>query len=324
MTRVLFHSSDPSRRPHAVSLEGAAGWVAAAFAVAAGTAAALGLFGAPDLIADLSQQADRLALRETRLRSREALESVARRQERLDQRLLAGEIFLARVAVITSVPLPDGFPPARATARPTSASELEIAISAVARRLRALELFRRTLAGAPPVDAASLPSLSPVEPSTAVPAAVFGRRISPLTHRAEFFPGLVLAVPKGVPVRAPAAGTVAFAGSAPGNTGGEWRGLGTMVVLAHDERTRTVYGHLDKALVRRGQKVRRGDQIGLAGASGLTQSPRLHYQVRRLTEGRFLAVDPRLYILDVDWISVDEIRAAAVAPVEDDLPSQLR
>lgn len=325
MTRVLFHSSDASRRPHAVSLEGLAGWVAAAFVVAAGTAAALGLFGAPDLIADLSRQADRLALRETSLRSREALESVARRQERLDKRVLTGELFLTRVAVIVSVPLPRGFPPARPAQRPATADELDVAVSSVARRLRALELFRRTLAEASHEDASRLPSLSPVEPSTAVPASVFGRRVSPLTHRPEFFPGLALAVPRGVPVRAPGAGTVTFAGSAPDSAGAEWRRLGTIVVLAHDERTRTVYGHLDRALVRRGQKVGRGDRIGLAGLSGLAPSPRLHYQVRRLSGGRFLPVDPRLYILDVDWIGVEEVLSAPAAPADEEgLPPQLR
>lgn len=324
MTRILFHSSDASRRPRAFTVEGAAGWATGALVVAAGTVATLGLFGAPDLIADLSRQADRLSLRETARVGREAFESVRLRHGTLAQRLGANELLIARVAVAAGVPLPEGFPSAPPDGEPRSAADLELDVGAVARQLRGLETFRRAIAAAPPVDASRIPSRSPVEPSTAVPTAVFGPRVSPLTHHPEFVAGLALAVPNGVAVTAPAAGTVGFVGRAPGSVGAAWRRLGTVLVLVHDERTRTVYGHLGKVLVRRGQKVRRGELLARAGQSGLAPAPTLHYQVQKLEKGRFVPVDPRLYVLDADWITAAQVRSRPVPPEELELPPALR
>src|SRR5262249_41898450 len=104
-----------------------------------------------------------------------------------------------------------------------------------------------------------------------------------------------------------------------------WRRLGTVVVLAHGPSTWTLYGHLEKPLVRRGQRVNRGDTIARVGRSGFTSTPLLHYEVRSSNGGRgVLPLDPRLYILDVDWITAAEVRARPSAPRELDLPSVFR
>jgi murein DD-endopeptidase MepM/ murein hydrolase activator NlpD len=163
-----------------------------------------------------------------------------------------------------------------------------------------------------------------VEPSAAVPLETFGLHESPLTHREEFFPGLALAVPAGTVVVAPASGTVIFAGPAPKRSEALWRRLGTVLVVSHSETIRTVYGHIEKLLVRKGQRVGRGDALARVGQSGFAPTPRLHYEVRRLDETGFQAVDPRLFILDVDWIDAAELRARPQAPPETSLPPSLR
>jgi murein DD-endopeptidase MepM/ murein hydrolase activator NlpD len=249
-----------------------------------------------------------------------------RQTARLGARLAGDELFLARLAGAVDVPLPEEFPVDPPPE--TGGSDLAADVSAVASRLRAAEMFRRQIAAATKETtrdaAARIPSRSPVEPSVSVPVTRFGLRESQVSHRPEFFTGLDLAAPEGTTVIAPADGTVQFAGPVPSKLGAEWRLLGTVVVLAHDSRTVTPFGHLGKTLVRPRRTCCRGDAIGRVGHSGFTPAPRLHYQVRRLDGSRFVPRDPRLFVLDAEWISAAEVRAAPVPPADSDLPPLLR
>ena len=323
MTEIRFHSSDPRERTKVVRIGPRAGVAVAAALMVTGNLVFLGLMAAPDLVADLGRSADRLSLRESARIGVEAFESVKRRYLKLERKASAIELFLARVAVVVSVPLPAGFLYPH-PAEELTPERLEGEVLRLSRRLRAFELLRRAVAAATGIDAARIPSRSPVEPSTAVPVVPFGPRVSPLTSVQEFFPGIVLAAPDGTPVVAPAAGTVVFAGPGPHKSGSAWRPLGTMIVLAHGATIRTVYGHLGKTLVRAGQRVQRGDRIALVGRSGVVAGFRLHYEVRRLEAGRFVPVDPRLFILDADWIAPEEIAASPTPPDGLDLPPPLR
>ena len=56
--------------------------------------------------------------------------------------------------------------------------------------------------------------------------------------------------------------------------------LGKTIVIDHGNGYKTSYSHLLSTLVRRGQKVQRGDIIALSGNSGLSLAPHLHYEVR--------------------------------------------
>jgi len=87
-------------------------------------------------------------------------------------------------------------------------------------------------------------------------------------------------------VVAPAAGTVAFAG-----THAEY---GLTVILDHGENLRTVYGHLSRLDVSQGRTVARGTELGLTGNSGRSSGPHLHYEI--LVDGR--PVNPRAYFWD--------------------------
>jgi murein DD-endopeptidase MepM/ murein hydrolase activator NlpD len=67
-----------------------------------------------------------------------------------------------------------------------------------------------------------------------------------------------------------------------------------MVVIDHGYGFVTRYGHLDKAMVKKGQKVKRGDVIALMGNTGYSTGPHLHYEVWRNNK----VLDPRDFILN--------------------------
>ena len=88
------------------------------------------------------------------------------------------------------------------------------------------------------------------------------------------------AAPPGTPVMASADGVCTLAGW--------WGGLGRAVRLRHANGYETIYGHLSRVHVRRGERVRQGERIGAVGSSGLATGPHLDYRMRR--DGRY--VDP--------------------------------
>jgi murein DD-endopeptidase MepM/ murein hydrolase activator NlpD len=324
VTEIRFHSRDPRRKPRAWKLDERAGRVAAALLVLAGTLVAIGLFGAPDLATWVVRSAERLALRVTARRGILVFDSVRLRFERLERRVAADELFLARVAEVISLPLPERFPEGLLALEGATATDLELEVHRLARRLRAMEAFRRRIASYGTPDPARIPSRSPIEPSSAVPLSPFGPRISPLTHRPEFHAGLALAAVAGTLVVAPAGGRVVFTGRVPGSAGAAWRKFGIVVVLAHDERTRTFYGDLGSVRVRRGQTVRRGEALGAVGTNRFSPTPQLHYGVWKHDGRRWRPVDPRLYVLDAEWITAREVRSPVVPPDDAELPAAFR
>ena len=130
---------------------------------------------------------------------------------------------------------------------------------------------------------ASLPSRWPVRGAV---NSEFGNRTSPWTKGMEFHSGMDISAERSTPVRAPSAGTVAFAG-----THSEY---GLTVMLDHGQELRTIYGHLSKIWVTLGQKVERGADIGVTGNTGRSSGPHLHYEI--LVKGR--SVNPRAYLWD--------------------------
>jgi murein DD-endopeptidase MepM/ murein hydrolase activator NlpD len=323
VTEFRFHSGDPRRRPRAWKLDARTGGVVAALLVLAGTLVAIGLFGAPDLVTYVVRSAERLALRARAERGLLAFDSVRLRFERLEKRVAADELFLARLAAVLDLPLPPGFPEEDRTQEGATPTDLEVDVHRLLRRLREMETFRRSVASAQIPDPARIPSRSPIEPTSAVPLSGFGPRISPLTHRPEFHAGLALAALAGTPVMAPAAGRVSFVGRVPGSAGASWRTFGTVVVLAHDERTRTLFGYLGSARVRRGQAVRRGETLGVVGGNRFSPTPQLHYGVWKFSGG-WAPVDPRLHVLDAEWITAADVKSPAVPPREAELPAAFR
>ncbi|MCT4639631.1 MAG: M23 family metallopeptidase [Bacteroidales bacterium] len=58
------------------------------------------------------------------------------------------------------------------------------------------------------------------------------------------------------------------------------RGYGNKVVINHGYNYSTLYAHMSKIIVRKGQKVKRGQVIGYVGSTGMSMAPHLHYEVR--------------------------------------------
>ena len=130
----------------------------------------------------------------------------------------------------------------------------------------------------------NIPAIQPVlnKDLTRV-ASGYGVRIDPVYHVRKFHQGMDFTAPTGTEVFATGNARVSFVG---------WRqGYGNTVILDHGFGYQTVYAHLYKSLVRKGQKVRRYDIIALVGNTGKSTGPHLHYEVRLNDR----PVDPRNY-----------------------------
>jgi murein DD-endopeptidase MepM/ murein hydrolase activator NlpD len=97
--------------------------------------------------------------------------------------------------------------------------------------------------------------------------------------------GINIAAPAGTPVLAADAGIVAYAGN-------ELRGYGNLILIKHDNGYITAYAHNSSLLVKRGDRVTRGQQIAKVGATGAVSEPQLHFEVR---EG-VRVVDPNQFL----------------------------
>ena len=114
-------------------------------------------------------------------------------------------------------------------------------------------------------------------------ASGYGMRIDPVYHVRKFHQGMDFTAPTGTEIFATGNAKVEFTG---------WKqGYGNTVILDHGYGYKTLYAHLYKSLVRKGQKVRRSDIIALVGNTGKSTGPHLHYEVR--LNGK--PVDPRNY-----------------------------
>lgn len=120
---------------------------------------------------------------------------------------------------------------------------------------------------------AHIPSILPIAdfPLGNVGASV-GRKMHPFYKKVVFHGGLDLVAPIGVEVRSTADGVVKTAERAQ-------KLQGTRIVIDHGNGYETVYAHLSDLLVRKGEKVKRGDIIGRTGNSGTSFASHLHYEV---------------------------------------------
>ena len=77
-------------------------------------------------------------------------------------------------------------------------------------------------------------------------------------------------------MRAADAGTIAYAGN-------ELRGYGNLVLIKHSGGYMTAYAHNSQLLVRRGDVVKRGQEIAKAGSTGTVDTPQVHFEIRKGT-----------------------------------------
>jgi murein DD-endopeptidase MepM/ murein hydrolase activator NlpD len=86
--------------------------------------------------------------------------------------------------------------------------------------------------------------------------------------------GIDLAVPQGTEVRAAEDGVVAYAGN-------ELKGYGKLVLIRHEDGFVTAYANASEILVKRNDKVRRGQVIAKSGQTGGVALPQLHFEIRK-------------------------------------------
>ena len=116
---------------------------------------------------------------------------------------------------------------------------------------------------------AMIPSIRPVEEGYL--NSTFGYRNDPIDNVKRFHQGQDITVKTGTPIYAPADGIVKRAYYA--------GGFGNHIKLQHGAGYTTLYAHLSKIKVKHGQKVKRGDIIGLTGNTGRSTAPHLHYEI---------------------------------------------
>jgi murein DD-endopeptidase MepM/ murein hydrolase activator NlpD len=131
-----------------------------------------------------------------------------------------------------------------------------------------------------------LASTPAIRPATGWTTSRFGYRISPFTGRREFHKGFDIANRKGTPIIATANGTVTFAGKK--------GAFGNVVVIDHGHGMVTRYAHTEKMLVKRNDKVKRGDTIALIGNTGRSTGNHVHYEVHL----NGIPINPEKYILN--------------------------
>ena len=131
----------------------------------------------------------------------------------------------------------------------------------------------------------------------------------PITQRygdkvtSAFHTGIDYACPTGTPILASNDGIVVQAGFDPS-------GYGNCVIILHPDGIGTLYAHLSRIAVSKGEKVKQGDVIGYSGSTGNSTGPHLHFEARRDWWDYGSHFDP----FDLPLMSVDDSVADAPKP----------
>lgn len=166
------------------------------------------------------------------------------------------------------------------------AFSVEYDISALERRARLLTLSLAEASDSLSSHRDLLESTPSIMPAVGWLSSRFSQsRYHPIHHRALPHEGVDISASLGTPIVASAKGTVTHAG---------WKsGLGYTVEIDHGYGYTTRYGHASKLLVKKGQRVIRGEVIANVGSTGISTSPHLHYEVH--VGG--VAVNPLNYVI---------------------------
>ncbi|MFT4598641.1 MAG: murein DD-endopeptidase MepM/ murein hydrolase activator NlpD [Bacteroidia bacterium] len=122
---------------------------------------------------------------------------------------------------------------------------------------------------------ASIPAIQPIpNKNLRRIASGFGYRVDPIYKTRKMHKGMDFTAPKGTKIYATGDGVIKKVQHS------RW-GYGTHVVISHGYGYATLYGHMSRANVKSGQKVTRGQLIGLVGSTGKSTGPHLHYEVHK-------------------------------------------
>ena len=122
---------------------------------------------------------------------------------------------------------------------------------------------------------ASIPAIQPIaNKDLSRMASGYGYRLHPIYKTRRLHTGMDFTAPQGTPIYATGDGKVA-------KVRRSRRGYGNHVIIDHSYGYQTLYAHMTKYIVYRGQKVKRGEIIGYVGSSGTSVAPHLHYEVMK-------------------------------------------
>ncbi|MEM6318403.1 MAG: M23 family metallopeptidase [Bacteroidota bacterium] len=123
----------------------------------------------------------------------------------------------------------------------------------------------------------------------------FGRRLHPIYKVMKMHQGIDFTAKEGTAIQASGNGKVIKVMKSPS--------YGNYVVIRHGHGYETLYAHMQEVMVKKGQKVKRGEQIGTVGNTGRSTAPHLHYEIH--LNGK--AINPLSYC--VDGLSINEYEA---------------
>lgn len=117
----------------------------------------------------------------------------------------------------------------------------------------------------------SYPAIYPINMKKAKISSSFGYRSDPFKRAKQFHPGNDFSANRGTPVFATADGIV--------KESKYYGTFGNYIELNHGYGIKTIYGHLSKRVVKKGDKIERGQFIGTVGSTGRSTAPHVHYEV---------------------------------------------
>ena len=119
----------------------------------------------------------------------------------------------------------------------------------------------------------AVPSIIPIKNEQILRfSSGYGYRIDPFTHKRKMHRGVDLTVPRGTPIYATGDGIIERVDSSVS-------GYGRHIKINHGFGYQSIYAHLSRYNVRKGQRVQRGDLIGYSGNTGRSAGPHLHYEI---------------------------------------------
>ena len=122
---------------------------------------------------------------------------------------------------------------------------------------------------------AAIPAIQPIANKNLKRiASGYGYRIHPIYKTRKLHTGMDFTAPQGTPIYATGDGKIE-------KVKRSRRGYGNHIIIDHGFGYQTLYAHMKKYIVNRGQKVKRGEIIGYVGSTGTSIAPHLHYEVIR-------------------------------------------
>ena len=239
---------------------------------------------------------------------RENLDVMARKVGELQAKLVQLESLGERVSGLAGIPTPElkapmGSGGALVGGRPLSMDEINATLTALDRLTNQhtdLLTVEESRLLEQKVKKMMVPTQKPI--TFGVLGSPFGWRIDPFTGRSALHTGMDFQAETGTPILAAAGGVVIAQEFHPE--------YGNMVEIDHGDNLVTRYAHASKVFVKKGDLIRRGQEIAEVGATGRATGPHLHFEV--LVQG--VPQDPQKFLAAGENVAREQVAAASLKP----------